>query len=125
MGFSRAKIAVVTILSSTFLVFAAQELTNGKGSKEAPVATVRSSSGLILNGVRTPAGVTSVIVKPGDVLDTLGEAAVATYPNGKIVNLAAGTQYTISRLGGGEFSAGRPNGLNTRVSPQLNISGHK
>ena len=57
------------------------------------VATVRSSGGLILNGVPTPRGVNSVVVTRGDVVETVGVAAVATYASGQSVNLAPATSY--------------------------------
>lgn len=126
MILNRTKIAVA-LLSGALVsaAFAAQDNGSRKGS-ETPIATVRSSSGLILNGVRTPPGVTSVVVLPGDVVDTLGGNAVATFADGRTVTLSAGTQYSVAKnTGTGVITAGHSNGLNTKVSRQLNISGHK
>ena len=57
------------------------------------VATVRSSGGLILNGVPTPRGVNSVVVTRGDVVETIGAPAIATYATGQSVNLSSATSY--------------------------------
>jgi len=57
------------------------------------VATIRSTGGLILNGVPTPRGVNSVVVTRGDVIQTLSAPAVAFYPNGQSTSLAAASTY--------------------------------
>ena len=57
------------------------------------VATVRSSGGLILNGMPTPRGVNSVVVTRGDVVETVGAPAVAIYATGQSLNLAPLTSY--------------------------------
>lgn len=57
------------------------------------IATIRSSDGLILNGVPTPPGVNSVVVTRGDVVETLGAFAIAVYANGQSVKLAPATTY--------------------------------
>jgi hypothetical protein len=57
------------------------------------VATVRSSGGLILNGVPTPPGVNSVVVTRGDVVETVGAPATATYASGQSVTLSQATSY--------------------------------
>jgi len=66
-----------------------------KGSSFLPIATIRSSGGLILNGVPTPAGVNSVIVTKGDVIQTLTATATATYRDGRVMSLPAGTQFSV------------------------------
>ena len=69
-------------------------LTGSGASDDATVvATVRSTGGLILNGVPTPAGVNSVIVTRGDVIETIGAPAIATYATGQSVNLSPATAY--------------------------------
>lgn len=59
----------------------------------AVMATVRSSGGLILNGVPTPRGVNSVVVTRGDVVQTSGSSAIATYADRQSVNLSPATSY--------------------------------
>lgn len=66
---------------------------SGASNDATVVATVRSSSGLILNGVPTPRGVNSVVVTRGDVVETIGAPAIATYATGQSVNLSSATSY--------------------------------
>jgi hypothetical protein len=66
---------------------------SGASDDAAVIALVRSSGGLFLNGVPTPPGVNSVVVTRGDVVETVGAPAVATYATGQIVNLAPATTY--------------------------------
>ena len=66
---------------------------SGASDDAVVVATVRSSGGLILNGVPTPPGVNSVVVTRGDVVETVGAPAVATYTTGQSVSLAQATSY--------------------------------
>ena len=66
---------------------------SGASDDATVVATVRSSGRLILNGVPTPRGVNSVVVTRGDVVETVGAPATATYALGQSVNLAPATSY--------------------------------
>lgn len=68
-------------------------LQGNSSSDDAVIATVRSGGGLILNGVPTPPGVNSVVVTRGDVLQTIGAPAVATYTGGQSVSLPPATSY--------------------------------
>jgi hypothetical protein len=96
--------------------------TNKSNASFLPVATIRSSGGLILNGVPTPAGVNSVIVTRGDVVQTLNAAATATYRDGRVVNLAAGTQFSIPNNSRGGIVTIGQRGVNTTPMQLTGVS---
>ena|SRR5579872_4581849 len=58
-----------------------------------PIATVSSSNRVIVNGIEAPAGVSSVIVAPGDILTTMSASATVRFQDGRTVTLAPGTEY--------------------------------
>ena len=77
-----------------------------------PIATIRSSGGLILNGVSTPAGVNSVVIARGDVVETLSSSAVVTFRDGRVMNLAPGSKYGVSHRSGLPVAAGTSRTVN-------------
>jgi hypothetical protein len=62
-----------------------------------PFATVWSPGGLILNGVPTPRGVSSALVAPGDIVETVDAPAVARYRDGRVENLSPRTVYALPK----------------------------
>jgi len=59
-----------------------------------PVATVRSSGRLIVNGIVTPPGVNSVIVAPGDLISTM-DGAILVFRDGKTASLSPAQEYRV------------------------------
>jgi len=67
----------------------------GAGTSFLPIATIHSTRGLIVNGVRTPPGVTSAIVAAGDTVSTGDGVSTAKFADGRTVTLLPGTSYLI------------------------------
>lgn len=104
MVLMRTKIAAVLFISA---LCSAQTVTPaGKTANKAPITTIRSQGGLIVNGIHTPVGVNSAIVTPGDSFDTLGAAATVTYSDGRSVVLPASRHFTISKDTGSVVQGG-------------------
>jgi hypothetical protein len=99
-------------------LYAAEPAVNGRSStaqgrtkgntaeSNLPIATIRSSGGLVLNGVATPAGVNSVVITRGDMVETLSTPAVVTYRDGRVMTLAPGSRYGVDQRGGLAASQG-------------------
>jgi hypothetical protein len=94
-----------------------------KGSGEVmpvtlPIATVSSSKGLIVNGVRTPQGVSSAILVMGDTIQTFDVPATVRYRDGRTATLAPVTTYQLpGRTGGSLAPTGtRPRNLRAGFS---------
>lgn len=67
----------------------------GKAPKALPLATIQSGAGMALNGVQTPAGVNSLIVAPGDLVETFDTPALVRFADGRTLTLAARTRYIV------------------------------
>lgn len=105
-------------------IFAAQPVANGRGKSQVnvkedfaeesalPIATIRSGGGLVLNGIATPAGVNSVVIARGDVVETLSSYAVVTFRDGRVMNLAPGSKYGVSQRTGIPVAAGNSRTIN-------------
>jgi len=117
-------------------ILAAQPANNGRSKNQAnvkeqvaedstlPVATIRSGGGLVLNGVATPAGVNSVVIARGDVVETLSASAVVTFRDGRVMNLAPGSKYGVSQRTGVPVASGSSRTINNPL--QINtLSIHK
>ena len=117
-------------------ILAAQPANNGRSKNQAnvkeqvaedstlPVATIRSGGGLVLNGVATPAGVNSVVIARGDVVETLSASAVVTFRDGRVMNLAPGSKYGVSPRTGVPVASGSSRTINNPL--QINtLSIHK
>ena len=83
-----------------------------------PIATVSSSKGLIVNGVRTPQGVSSAILVMGDTVQTFDVPAIVRYRDGRTATLSPVTTYQLpGRTGGSLAPTGtRPRTLNSAFS---------
>jgi hypothetical protein len=105
--------------------FAAQPVENGRTGRaqgsakhdategsSLPIATIRSSGGLVLNGVATPAGVNSVVITRGDVVETLSAPAIMTYRDGKVMTLAPGSKFGVDQRNGLTAAPGAGRSIN-------------
>lgn len=112
-------------------VFAAQPAANGRSKSQGnikedvaeestlPIATIRSGGGLVLNGVATPAGVNSVVVARGDMVETLSSSAVVTFRDGRVMNLAPGSKYGVNQRSGVPVAVGTSRTINSPL--QINV----
>jgi len=89
-----------------------------------PIATVLSSSGLMVNGVPTPPGVNSALVAQGDIIGTLNGPATMRFTDGRTMALSPLTAFQVSTRSGGPLVVSR-NPIQSRLFALPPVSIHK